>query len=108
MKVTQNPLPNTALENTKPTGRASSTPVAEPSKGKPPVSSGDSGVAISDQAILMKQARDAVYASPDSRADKVSDLKRKVKDGSYKVDSQAVADKLVDEHLSSNFGKNNL
>ncbi len=109
MKVTQNPLPNTTgLESTKATDKAAAAKAAdEARKAKAPVAGG-AAVDISEQAHLMKQARDIVYASPDIRADRVSDLKRRIKDGSYKVDANAVADKLVDEHLASHFGKNDL
>lgn len=110
MKVTQNPLPNTSgLESTKATDKAAAAKAAEEArKAKSSQTTGGAAVDISDQAHLMKQARDIVYASPDIRADRVSDLKRRIKDGSYKVDANAVADKLVDEHLASNFGKNDL
>ena len=111
MKVTQNPLPNSAgLENTKATANAQGVAKAnetQKGRGKPAVS-GDSPVSISDQAHLMKAARDIVYGTPDIRADKVSDIKRRVKDGTYAVDAAAVADKLVDEHLTNSFGKNDL
>src|SRR3989344_8544414 len=55
-------------------------------------------VEISDRAKLMQQATDLAKASPDVRAEKVAALKKSIQDGTYKVDSQAVADKLVDEH----------
>lgn len=110
MKVTQNPSPNTtgldkanAADKTQ-AGKASDM---QKSAGKT-LPQGGAAVDISDQAHLMKAAREMVYATPDIQADKVSDLKRRIKDGSYRVDSQAVADKLVDEHLTSNFGKNDL
>ena len=110
MKVTQNPIPNTGLEKTKATDKAQANRAAEEAaKGtKTPAGLGGAAVEISDQALLMKQARELVNAAPDIRADKVSDLKRRIKDGSYKVDTAAVADKIVDEHLSSGFGKNDL
>ncbi len=109
MKVTQNPTPNSAaLEKSKAADK-STLVNPSPTDKRPPISpSSQSGVSISDQAQLMKNAREIVYASPDIRADKVSDLKRRIKDGSYKVDSEAIADKLVDEHLLSHFGKNDV
>ncbi|MBY0371886.1 flagellar biosynthesis anti-sigma factor FlgM [bacterium] len=111
MKVTQNPIAGgTALENTKAAdkaGKVSSTPVQ--GQKAPVTSAGENAtVQISDQALLMKEARDIVHALPDVRADKVSDLKRRIKDGTYQVDSAAIADKMLDEHLATSFGKNNL
>ena len=110
MKVTQNPSPNTtALEKSKAAEKASQPlPPKTEASVSPSSSAAQSSVSISDQAQLMKAAREMVYAAPDIRAEKVADIKRRVLDGSYKVDSEAIADKLVDEHLQSNFGKNNL
>lgn len=109
MKVTNNPLSNTSgLEKTGATDRAGATKATETGKTSKKALVGDSSVEISDQARLMKEARDIVYATPDVRSEKVSDLKRRIKDGTYKADSAAIADKLVDEHLATNFGKNNV
>ncbi len=110
MKVTQNPTPNSAgLDKTKATDKAVIPRAPETQSGAARGPGGtDSPVTISDQAYLMKQARDIANSVPDISADKVSDLKRRIKDGSYKVDSAAVADRLVDDHLASNFGKNDL
>jgi negative regulator of flagellin synthesis FlgM len=110
MKVTQNPTPNTTgLEKAKAADKTAAPkgPQTQP-PAKSPTLPGGAAVDISDQAHLMKEARDIVYAAPDMQMDKVSDLKRRIKEGSYKVDSSAVADKLVDEHLASHFGKNDL
>jgi negative regulator of flagellin synthesis FlgM len=110
MKVTQNPTPNSAgLDKAKATDKAGTLRAPETQLGVSKVpTGGDSPVTISDQAYLMKQARDIASASPDFGADKVSDLKKRIKDGSYKVDAAAVAERLLDEHLASNFGKNDL
>jgi flagellar biosynthesis anti-sigma factor FlgM len=110
MKVTQNPLTgSTGLDKTKATDKAAAAKAAEIQANKPGAASPEaSPVNISDQAILMKQARDLVYATPDTRADRVSDLKRRISDGTYSVDSAQLAEKIVDEHLASGFGKNDL
>jgi len=65
-------------------------------------------VQISDKAKLMQQATELVRNSPDIRQDKVNGLKKSIQDGSYHVDSAAIADRLVENHLNSGFGKNNL
>lgn len=111
MKVTQNPSPNTTgLDKAKAADKAQVNKGAEAQQRVPVSNAGQGGAAvdISDQAHLMKSAREIVYSTPDIQADKVSDLKRRIKEGSYRVDSEAVADKLVDEHLASHFGKNDL
>jgi flagellar biosynthesis anti-sigma factor FlgM len=53
------------------------------------------------------QANEAVHALPDVRHDKIQDLKERIRAGTYKVDSASVADKLVEEHFLTDFGKNN-
>lgn len=111
MKVTQNPIAgNAGLESTKATDKASKiSPSNIPSSKTPsPAGADASTVQISDQALLMKEARELVHALPDVRAEKVSDLKKRIADGSYRIDSAAIADKLLDEHLATSFGKNNL
>jgi negative regulator of flagellin synthesis FlgM len=108
MKVTQNPLSNAGIEKAKASEKVSPVKPGDVAPRGPVQVSGEPSVSISDQAKLMKEARELVYAAPDIRADRVSDLKQKVKAGSYKVDAEAVADKLVDEHLSAGFGKNDL
>lgn len=70
--------------------------------------SGSSQVEISDRARLMKSAFDTAKATPDFREGRVNLLKNSIKDGSYRIDNEAVAEKLLAEHLESDFGKNNI
>lgn len=65
-------------------------------------------IEISDNAKLMKRATEIVMQSPDVRADRVASLKKSIQDGSYKVDSAKIADRLVDEHLATDLGRNNI
>lgn len=69
---------------------------------------GSSEIEISEKARLMKTAFDTAKMAPDVRADRVNMLKSKIKDGSYKIDAEAVAERLIGEHLDTDFGKNNL
>ena len=41
-------------------------------------------------------------------AKKVEAMKKAIASGTYHVDSAAIADKLVDDHLASDFGKNKI
>ncbi len=66
------------------------------------------GVEISDSARLMQRAEDVARSAPDVRADRVATLKQSIKDGSYQVDNGSLADRIIEEHLFSGFGKNNL
>ena len=78
-------------------------------KGSPgkraPSRSNDSVADVSADASLMQKAGELMKTVPDVREKKVQDLKKKIKDGTYKVDSKKVADRLVDEHLKVNFEK---
>src|SRR5688572_14608329 len=76
------------------------------SKGKAaPSSSNDSVADASADATLMQKAGEIMKTVPDVREKKVQDLKKKIKDGTYKVDAKKVADRLVDEHRKVNFEK---
>lgn len=65
-------------------------------------------VEISDGARLMQRAVEVAKQAPEGRAERVASLKQAIQDGSYKVDAKKVADRLVDDHLANDFGKNNL
>jgi negative regulator of flagellin synthesis FlgM len=56
-------------------------------------------VSISDTGRSITAARKAVAAAPDVREDRVSALKAAIADGSYSVDSRALAAKLL--HISA-------
>jgi negative regulator of flagellin synthesis FlgM len=51
----------------------------------------------------MKKIRAAVDATPDVDEAKVAKYKSMLAKGEYKVDSKAVADKMVDEHAYNDF-----
>lgn len=114
MKVTNNPTPNPYQNETKVEGakngqksgksqgiEAFSTP------GGTAVRSG-AEVEISDTAKLMRQASDIAQGSADIRRDKIAALKKSIQDGTYEVDAREIAERLVEEHLNADFGKNNL
>ena len=56
---------------------------------------------ISDKAKEASKIKAAASAAPEVREERVAALKQRIADGNYKVDSKAIADKLVDEHLAS-------
>lgn len=53
-------------------------------------------VVLSEALHEVDRAKRALAALPDVRVDKVREVKPRVQDGTYKVDSQAVAKCLVD------------
>ncbi len=47
--------------------------------------------------------REIISSEPDVREDKVSELKERIESGRYKIDHEAVADKLVDAFMDEIF-----
>lgn len=106
MKVSnQIPVQPQVVEKSK---EATPTPKALPDSISTQNTRGQSGasVEISERAQLMKQAMDIAKNTPDIRKDKIESLKKSIKEGTYQVENSLIADRLVDEHLRSDFGKN--
>src|SRR5258708_330632 len=59
---------------------------------------GGSKVDVSERAQMMQKAKDIASDSSIDEA-KVARLQKMIDDGAYSVDSEKVADRLVDEHL---------
>ena len=59
----------------------------------------DANAEISAKSKEFAQAKSVATGSPDVREDKIADIKRRMAEGSYKVDHEAVADRMVDDHL---------
>lgn len=56
-------------------------------------------VELSPRVQEIKKIKEAAKNSPDVDAAKVEKFKKLIAEGKYKVDAQAVADKMVNEHL---------
>lgn len=56
---------------------------------------------ISARAKDFSNAKAIATETPDIRENRVDDLKKRIQEGSYKIDSQSIADRMVDEHLRS-------
>ncbi|MFM8316135.1 MAG: flagellar biosynthesis anti-sigma factor FlgM [Deltaproteobacteria bacterium] len=114
MKVTHNPTPNpytteTKVDNTKNAQKAAKTQGVESSLGGVGTASrSGADVEISDGAQLMRQASEIAKSFSENRADKLEALKKSIQAGTYHVDAKEIADRLVDEHMNSDFGKNSL
>lgn len=105
MKITDKGLNPTGIDNAKNLTR----PADKGDKAKEkPSASPSASVEISDATRMMRQALQVAHEAPSERVDKVSALKELIRDGKYHVDADKIADKLVDEHLNSDFGKNSL
>ena len=62
-------------------------------------SSSTDKVELSAQSKEMQKIYDMVQLAPDVRAEKVASIKKSIQDGSYKVDSEAVADKMIKDSI---------
>ena len=56
-------------------------------------------VVISDAAKRIQEARTQLDEIPDVREDKVAELRNQIQNGTYQVDAEKTADKLLKEHL---------
>jgi len=54
-------------------------------------------VTLSDSARSLAAARDAVQNAPDVRDGKVAEIKQRISDGTYQVQSRVLAKKLLDQ-----------
>lgn len=72
--------------------------------GTAAVDSGAVKPEISPKAREFAQAKEVASKAPDVREDRIAELKKKIASGSYQVNAQAIADKMVDEHMSTGLG----
>lgn len=56
---------------------------------------------ISSKAREASRAREIARAAPDIREERIAELKKRIAQGGYHVDADAIADRLVNEHLRS-------
>lgn len=59
-------------------------------------------VVLSDAAKRIQEARKQLDAIPDIREDKVARLKEQVENGTYEIDAQKIADKMLKDSLLNN------
>lgn len=63
-------------------------------------------VDLSSRAQDVKKIKELAMATPDVDQAKVDKYKKLIAEGNYKVDAKAIADKMVDEHLSAHATSN--
>lgn len=105
MKVTSNKLPNTMPASTSAAGEASKAKAAglekalENAKTKSTADLGSSSkVELSSRAQDIKRAKELATPSNDIDEAKVARLQALIDKGEYKVNAEAIADRLLDEH----------
>jgi negative regulator of flagellin synthesis FlgM len=54
---------------------------------------------ISSRAHDLAHAKSVATNAPDTREAKIAELKARIAEGRYKVDNEAIADRMVDDHL---------
>lgn len=86
-----------ATQGAKKADKAGSAASAKASEGV--VATDGAKAEISFKVKELAKAKDVAASAPDIREQKIAELKRKIEAGKYKVDAEAVADKMVDEHL---------
>ena len=62
-------------------------------------------VVISNAAKRIQEARAQLDDIPDVREDKVAELRNQIQNGTYEVDADKAADKLLKEHLRNAIDK---
>lgn len=104
MKVTNNKIgPNPAAVDTAKTGKTDASKGALNSDQAGAMAKNaavsPSNVSVSERAQMMAKAKEIASKTTVDEA-KVARLQKMIDEGKYKVDAQAVADRLVDEHLN--------
>jgi negative regulator of flagellin synthesis FlgM len=56
-------------------------------------------VELSAQSKEMQKIHEVLQATPDVRAEKVAALKKRIEEGRYEVDSEALAEKMIKESI---------
>ncbi len=110
MRINSGPNPNSATGVSAPQTQAaesSSTKKSEQIKKQNYTSSAEASqqstssakADISSRAKDMAKAKQVAQDTPDVREAKIAELKEKIANKSYRVDANAIADKLVDDHI---------
>ena len=82
---------NTAVNKAQPSGKPAASKQTE--AARPPQAS--DRVSLSPRARELLAARRALEAIPDVRAEKVAELKARIDDGTYRIDEEAIAAKMI-------------
>lgn len=107
MKITHNKVGQNL--NINDSGKSEKTEGSQKSKGtqspaaslfSPEEGGAATKVNLSDRALEAKKIKELAMAAPDVDQAKVEKFRKLIDEGKYKVDANAVADKMVDEELS--------
>ncbi len=87
------------LYNPAKTDRAAAGPPAEEAAGRPAVSRDRDTVELNDAAARFQEARETIRTLPDIREEKVAALKAQIEAGTYAIQPERVAAKLIRDAL---------
>jgi len=76
--------------------------IAESPSANKPLSHRSDRVTLSPRAREFRDAQRTLASIPDVRADKVDAVKSRIADGSYRIDSETIAAKMIREALADN------
>jgi flagellar biosynthesis anti-sigma factor FlgM len=80
------------------TSQKDNQPSQEVEKVTPPTRT---EVDLSDRSVEYSRAAEMMHKVPEDRAQKLEDLKTKVKNGSYHIESKDIAAKIIDDALTN-------
>jgi len=63
----------------------------------------DTIVNLSQASKELRLANETIASAPDVREDKISEIRDKIESGTYRIDDQAVADKMVGSFIDELF-----
>ena len=105
MRVTNNPVQNSDISKSKKADRPAPAGPQEARKGDRPAPLADAAAPeISAKGRDLAKAKSVAEQAPEVREEKIAELKRRIAAGGYKIDSDVIADRMVDEHLMSGIG----
>ncbi len=103
---TKDPKKAQATQNAKSTAEVKRTDASSPSAvvklgadGPEKAKIAPAQAEISNKSREMAKVLTTANQAPEVRSEKVNELKAKINSGTYEVDADAVADRLVDDHL---------
>ena len=105
MKVSNNKIGNTPAKiDSGKMGKSESAGAqglkSDLSSSGPQSTKGSANVNVSERAQMMQRAKELASQPMSVDEAKVARLQKMIDDGNYKVDANAVADRLVEEHLT--------
>lgn len=63
----------------------------------------DDSVKLSKEALELQKANEKLKEIPDVNEDKVNELKNRIENGSYKIDSEKTADNMIRESIVNQY-----